>query len=172
MVEDDPSMRRSIERLLAIHGFIVESFSSAETFLERGHIDRVGCLVLDIHLSGTSGLELRACLIEAGSSIPIIFITALEDDDIEAAAARLGCVAYLRKPFPPDLLVSAVNRALTDRPSGWVPRTRNVKQVRTASPKDNRRGGNRAVRLRWVKEGPALRPVMKVTSLPDAEFAS
>ena len=118
VVEDDPSMRRSIERLLSVSGFTVEVFSSAEAFLERGHLDQLGCLVLDIHLPGMSGLELRSRLIETGSSLPTVFITALEDDNIEAAAARLGCVAYLRKPFPPDLLVSAVNKALSDPPTG------------------------------------------------------
>ena len=118
VVEDDPSMRRSIERLLSVSGFTVEVFSSAEALLERGHLDQLGCLVLDIHLPGMSGLELRSRMIETGSSLPTVFITALEDDAIEAAAARLGCVAYLRKPFPPDLLVSAVNKALSDRPTG------------------------------------------------------
>ena len=118
VVEDDPSMRRSIERLLSVSGFTVEVFSSAEALLERGRLDQLGCLVLDIHLPGMSGLELRSRMIETGSSLPTVFITALEDDDIEAAAARLGCVAYLRKPFPPELFVSAVNRALSDTPAG------------------------------------------------------
>jgi FixJ family two-component response regulator len=115
VVEDDPSMRRSIERLLTVLGCKVEGFSSAEALLERGHLDQLGCLVLDIHLPGMSGFELRDRMTETGSSLPTIFITAIEDDDVEAAAVRLGCVAYLHKPFSPDLLVSAVNRALSDR---------------------------------------------------------
>ena len=110
-------MRRSIQRLLAVHGFAVEVFMSAEAFLDRGHSDQLGCLVLDIQLPGMSGLELRARMIESGSSLPTVFITGVEDEDIEAAAARLGCVAYLRKPFPPELLVSVVNGALSD-PAG------------------------------------------------------
>jgi FixJ family two-component response regulator len=117
VVEDDPSMRRSIERLLSVSGFTVEVFSSSEALLERGRLDQLGCLVLDIDLPGMSGLELRSRLIETGSSLPTVFITALEDDTIEAAAARLGCVAYLRKPFPPELFVSAVARALSDTPA-------------------------------------------------------
>ena len=117
VVEDDPSMRRSIERLLSVVGFTVEVFSSAEAFLDRADFDQLGCLVLDIHLPGMSGIALRSRMIETGSSLPTVFITALEDDDIEAAATRLGCVALLRKPFAPDLLISSVNRALSERPA-------------------------------------------------------
>ena len=116
VVEDDPSMRRSIERLLSISDLTVEVFSSAEAFLERADFDQLGCLVLDIHLPGMSGIALRSRMIETGSSLPTVFITALEDEDIEAVATRLGCVAYLHKPFSPDLLISAVNSALSDRP--------------------------------------------------------
>jgi FixJ family two-component response regulator len=117
VVEDDLSMGRSIQRLLAAHGFAVEIFLSAEAFLDSSRSEHLGCLVLDIQLPGMSGLELCARMIESRSSPPTVFITGFDDEDFEAAAARLGCVACLRKPFPPALLVSVVNAALS-HPAG------------------------------------------------------
>jgi FixJ family two-component response regulator len=115
VVEDDQSMRRSLERLLSVHGFLVASFLSAETFLAWDHDDQPACLLLDIQLPGMSGLQLLSHMTASGVSVPTIFITAVEDDGIEAAAKRLGCVAYLHKPFPSDLLVSAIKRAIGQR---------------------------------------------------------
>ena len=103
VVEDDSSMRKSVQRLLNAHGFAVEEFPSAEAFLGRDPDSRVACVVLDIHLPGMSGLELRRRLTAAGSTLPVIFITAIDDDAVKMAAVQLGCVAYLRKPFPADL---------------------------------------------------------------------
>ena len=117
VVEDDPSMRRSVERLLNAHGFATEGYSSAETFLHGDTKNRIGCLVLDIHLNGMSGIELRHRLKDAGSSLPVIFITAVDDKALELEGTQAGCVAYLHKPFPAVLLIGAVNRAL----GGGVP---------------------------------------------------
>lgn len=79
VVEDDPSMRRSVERLLNAHGFVTEGYASAEAFLHRDTKSRIGCLVLDIHLRGMSGIELRHRLKSAGSKLPVVFITAVDD---------------------------------------------------------------------------------------------
>jgi FixJ family two-component response regulator len=106
-------MRRSIQRLLNVSGFSVEMFDSAEAFLDREDDSVVGCVVLDIHLSGMSGLELRRRLTAVGSILPVIFITANDDDALRTAAIELGCVNYLRKPFPAESLISAVKNALS-----------------------------------------------------------
>src|SRR5262249_59151813 len=98
--------------LLAIEGFNVEAFESAEAFLDRHFASQVDCLVLDIQLPKMSGIELRQQLTTTGSDIPIIFITAIEDKGLEDAAVRVGCVAYLRKPFEPEKLIDAVTDAL------------------------------------------------------------
>jgi FixJ family two-component response regulator len=119
IAEDDPSLRRSVRRLLNAHGFAVEEFPSAETFLGRDPDSRVAFVVLDIHLPGMSGLELRSRLTAAGSPLPIIFITAIDDDAVKIAAVQLGCVAFLRKPFPAELLIGAVTNALAGPPTGW-----------------------------------------------------
>jgi len=118
IVEDDPGMRRGIERLLNALGFEVEVFDSAEAFLARDPDSRVGCLVLDIHLPGMSGLELRHRLTAVGSALPVTFITANDNDAVETVAIQAGCAAYLHKPFPANLLVTAVTNALTGLQAG------------------------------------------------------
>ena len=115
VVEDDPSMRKSIERLLAAHGFVTEAYSSGEAFLSRKTESQVDCLVLDIHFDALSGVELRHRLRTSGSQVPVIFITAVDDEALEVNARRTGCVAYLHKPFAAALLIEAVSKALADR---------------------------------------------------------
>jgi FixJ family two-component response regulator len=114
VVEDDPSMRKSIERLLNTHGFATEGYSSAETFLSRDAAGQIDCIVLDIHFDGMSGVELRYHLKASGSKVPVIFITAVDDDALERKVLQAGCVAYLHKPFPTALLISAITKALDD----------------------------------------------------------
>ena len=111
-VEDDTSMRQAIERILQAGGFAAAVFASAELALEAGATAGADCLVLDIHLPGMSGLELRSRLTALGSNLPVIFITAINDDAPRSAAKLLGCVAYLNKPFAPEALVAAVAAAL------------------------------------------------------------
>ena len=70
------------------------------------------CLVLDIHLGGMSGLDLQRRLKELGSQLPIVFVTAIDDEAVHQQAMDAGCVAYLRKPFPAHLLISAIEKAI------------------------------------------------------------
>lgn len=111
-------MGRSLQRLLNAYGFSAELFGSAEAFLGRNADSLVGCVVLDIHLSGMSGLELRRRMTASGSILPVIFITANDDDALRTAAIELGCVDCLRKPFPAESLVSAVRKALASHADG------------------------------------------------------
>jgi FixJ family two-component response regulator len=112
VVEDDPSMRRSVRRLLNAYGFLTEEYSSAEAFLSRDGAIKIDCLVLDVDFGGMSGIELQRQLKDCGSKLPVIFITALEDGAIETEAVKTGCIAYLHKPFPANLLIDAINKAL------------------------------------------------------------
>ena len=116
VVDDDLSIRKSIERLLNAHGFTTEVFASAEAFLSRGYLNQITCLVLDIHLGGMSGIELQRQLVAAGTKLPVIFITAIDEEDLELAALEAGCVAYLHKPFPAASLIGAIRKALPDLP--------------------------------------------------------
>ena len=111
VVDNDPSMRVSLERLLQAQGFGTEIFPSAEAFLGAG--STADCLLLDIHLDGMGGFELRRRLSSAGSRLPVIFMTAFDDDATRHEAANLGCVAYLRKPFAGHLLMEAITDATT-----------------------------------------------------------
>lgn len=117
VVEDDPSIRLSFERLLVQHGFATEMFDSVEDFQERADLARPQCLVLDIMLKNRSGIDLRRELTRAGVSIPVIFVTATDSDRIRQAAIDSGCVACLTKPFPAKSLIGAINKATGLNPS-------------------------------------------------------
>jgi FixJ family two-component response regulator len=108
VVDDDPGILRAVQRVLQLHGFETEVFSSVEGFLEGAHLDEATCLVLDIHLQHRSGIELRRQLTRSGHSLPVIFITAVESETTHKAALEAGCAAFLYKPFPSDLLIEAI----------------------------------------------------------------
>lgn len=109
VVDDDAIMLKGVERLLNASGFDTEAYNSAEAFLARTGGPEMSCLVLDIHLGGMSGFELRHRLTVSGCALPVIFITALDDDATRQAAIAAGCIACLRKPFPARSLIGAVN---------------------------------------------------------------
>jgi FixJ family two-component response regulator len=113
VVEDDPSFRQALRRLLSAAGFSVAAFASAEEFLASESVGATACLVLDVHLGGISGFDLQQRLVTAGAPIPTIFITA-HDDPITRERARTG-VAYLRKPFREHALMGAIQQALAGR---------------------------------------------------------
>jgi CheY-like chemotaxis protein len=108
VVDDDPGILLALQRVLQLHGFETEGFSSVEGFLEGAHLDEATCLVLDVHLQHMSGIELRRQLTRSCHSLPVIFITAVESEATHKAALEAGCVAYLLKPFPSDLLIEAI----------------------------------------------------------------
>ena len=113
VVEDDPSFRRALRRLLNAAGFAVAAFASAEEFLASESAGATACLVLDVHLGGMSGFDLQQRLATAGVPIPAIFITA-HDDPVTRERARAG-VAYLQKPFREAALIGAIHQALEGR---------------------------------------------------------
>ncbi|HEY6931541.1 MAG TPA: response regulator [Thermoanaerobaculia bacterium] len=115
VVEDDRAMREALTRILGVAGFCVSAFSSAEALLEAGVAAEAACLVLDIHLPGISGFELHRRITEGDNSIPVIFITGVDDDATRERAASAG--AYLAKPFPGRSLIDAVTAALHSRAS-------------------------------------------------------
>ena len=112
VVDDDPSMLNAAESLLDAQGFATMVFASAEEFLDRGAANQVDCLLLDIHLGGLSGIELRRRLKDSGSMLPVIFMTALDDEAMREQALKAGCVAFLRKPFQARQLIDAIKKAV------------------------------------------------------------
>ena len=115
IVENDASMLRGIVRLLSAHGFYTQAFASAEAFLDRKIVNEVACLILDIHLDGISGIELRRQLTKSGSPLPVIFITGTDDEATRKEAIEARCVAYLLKPFSANLLIGAIEEAMRQR---------------------------------------------------------
>src|SRR5207249_2993835 len=100
VVDDDASLRRSLRNLLMSVGFRVETFQSAEAFLDSVHRENTGCLVLDLRMTGMNGLDLLRHLAARGSRIPVIILTAHGDDETRQRSLQAGAVAFLTKPFP------------------------------------------------------------------------
>ena len=111
IVDDDLAILRSLKRLLNVYGYVAEVFDSAEAFCATANPQNGLCLVLDINLNGTNGIDLRRQLTRSGSSLPVIFVTANDSDSVRRAAIESGCVAYLRKPFSAGSLVDAIGKA-------------------------------------------------------------
>src|SRR6058998_2040233 len=112
VVDDDPSVRRSTERLLRSAGLKVQTFSSAREFLVSHRSEGPACLVLDVRMPGLSGMDLQRELAQSGIYIPIIFITAHGDIPMSVRAMKAGAVEFLTKPFRSRALVDAVRAAL------------------------------------------------------------
>ena len=112
VIEDDESYRLAVQRLLKSAGLSVQSFSSAEAFLDSGQQHETGCLITDIKMPGISGLELQYRLNCDHCPIPTIFITAHGDERMRLQALRAGAVEFLAKPFDDELLLENVRAAL------------------------------------------------------------
>jgi FixJ family two-component response regulator len=108
VVDDDPSMVKAIQRLLTAKGFDTAGFSSAEGLLGSSVRHAATCFLFDIHLSGMSGIELRRRLAANGCTVPVIFMTAFDDEATRREALAAGCIAYLNKPFAAELLMNAI----------------------------------------------------------------
>jgi FixJ family two-component response regulator len=111
VVDDDPSMRRSMKRLLQEHGFEAKLFESAEALVNHDNFQQAFCIILDINLDGESGIDLRRWLAEQQVQVPIVFVTGNDTHESRAAAIASGCIAYLTKPFAAASLIESVERA-------------------------------------------------------------
>jgi FixJ family two-component response regulator len=113
VVDDDISVRKSLDRLIRSARMDVKVYSSAEEFLNAEHSPKADCLILDIRLPGMSGLELHRHLLARKFNVPVIFITAHgSDEQARSEAESVWTVAYFIKPFNGDELLDAVDMAL------------------------------------------------------------
>ena len=112
IVDDDPSVRRALARLVESLGMRAESYGSPEELLNQGPSDEVGCFLFDIQLPGMDGFELRERIVAEGSGRPVIFLTAHPDETKRARARAAGATAYLEKPFDEAVLLQAIRLAL------------------------------------------------------------
>jgi FixJ family two-component response regulator len=115
IVDDDSVVRGAIESLVRSLGFLARTFPSAEAFLQSRLVTETSCLISDVQLPGTSGVELQERLSELGLSIPTIFITAYPDDAVRARALAAGAVCFLHKPFDGQSLIQCIDVALNGR---------------------------------------------------------
>jgi len=112
VVDDDPSVQASLKFLVSTVGLQVESFDSAEAFLNKEPPDGPSCLVLDVRLRGMSGLDLQRELAARDLRIPIVFITGHGDIPMSVRAMKAGAVEFLSKPFRDQDLLDAIRAAL------------------------------------------------------------
>jgi FixJ family two-component response regulator len=112
VVDDDVSVRESLELLIAAAGWRAETFASAQEFLERPRVLVPSCLVLDVSLPGLNGLDLQERVARERTDVPIIFITGYGDVPMTVRAMKAGAVEFLTKPFGDDVLLEAIRHAI------------------------------------------------------------
>jgi FixJ family two-component response regulator len=112
LIDDEPSVRRSLSRLLRSAGYRVREFASAGEFLESPPQEGPHCLVLDVKMPEMNGLELQQALAQGDRSLPIVFITGHGDIPTSVRAMRAGATDFLSKPFDANDLLAAIERAL------------------------------------------------------------
>ena len=112
VVDDDESVRAAVSGMVESFGFSVGTFESAEEFLQSGRAASTSCLILDVQMPGTSGVELHNQLVSSGHRIPTIFVTAFPDARVRERVLRAGAVCFLSKPFARDDLLGCIRTAL------------------------------------------------------------
>jgi FixJ family two-component response regulator len=131
VVDDDVSVRESLELLIKFAGWQPETFASAAEFLARPRITTPSCLVLDVSLPDLNGLELQKLIASERTDMPIIFITGHGDVPMTVQAMKAGAVEFLTKPFDDELLLSAIKHALKRSASVLADQTE-IKALRTS----------------------------------------
>ena len=111
VVDDDPSSRSALGRLLKSAGFQVKLFASAQEFLDFDPVEPEAVMILGVRMPGLNGLELQKRLMDRGETLPIIFLTAFEDLQARRAALQRGAVAFLQKPVDEKVLFEAIKEA-------------------------------------------------------------
>jgi len=183
VVDDDISVRESLELLIKAAGWRAETFATAQAFLARPRVTVPCCLVLDVSLPGLNGLELQQRLAER-QEMPIIFITGYGDVPMSVRAMKAGAVEFLTKPFKDDVLVEAIRQAiersrvtlqqqsevqaLHDCYQSLTPREREVMALVVSGLLNKQVGGELGISEITVKahRGQVMRK-MKAESLPD-----
>ena len=115
VVDDDISVRESVATLIGLEGFPVETFDSAHAFLGRPGSRSPACLILDVSLPGTTGIDLQGELVRMGMDVPVIFLTGHGDIPTSVQAMKAGALEFFTKPYDPDDLLAAVKHAASPR---------------------------------------------------------
>jgi len=112
VIDDDPGVRDSLSVLLRSAGYEAETFASGASFLESQHDARPGCVIADFRMPGMTGIELHLRLLQRGSDIPVIIISAYGDIPVAVEAMSRGAVTFLEKPFGDEILLDWVKHAI------------------------------------------------------------
>jgi FixJ family two-component response regulator len=112
IIDDDESVREATKCLVRSLGYVAAAFASAEEFLRSERVGDTACLITDIQMPGLNGLELHEQLVEAGRSMPVIFITAFPEEKVRTRALAAGACGFLKKPFDEQSLIGCLDRAL------------------------------------------------------------
>jgi len=112
IVDDDASVRKSLARLLRVHGYETDTYASADEYLTQAQDIQAACLILDLQMPGTDGMELQQRLIASGAETAIVFLSGHGDIPTSVQAMKLGAVDFLTKPVDEDSLTEAVNNAI------------------------------------------------------------
>jgi FixJ family two-component response regulator len=139
IVDDDPSVRRSLARVMAVAGYRVETFASAGDFMARGPSVGPCCVILDVRMPGLTGLDLQETLAGSAQRMPIVFITGHGDIPMTVRAMKAGALDFLTKPFKVAALVDVVRRAVAQdvRERGEAGRTAEVlARVKRLTPRE------------------------------------
>ena len=139
VIDDDSSIRTAVERLVVSAGFHCETFASADDYLQAAREDVPGCLILDVRMPGSSGLDLQHALKESGHERPIIFLTAHADVPVTLIAMKGGALELLTKPPDPEELLEAVRHAIdrdTVERAGRLRRLEVAERYRALTPRE------------------------------------
>jgi FixJ family two-component response regulator len=112
IVDDEPGMLRALHRLLNFAGFCVQTFETAQAFLEWSRCNRPGCVLLDLGLPGMNGLQIQAELRDRGFDCPIVFLSGQADVSTSVAAMKAGALDFLTKPVDADTLIDVISAAI------------------------------------------------------------
>jgi len=115
VVEDDASVRASMNNLLRSLGYVVHTFESAEEFLASPHLNDTSCVVADVQMSAMSGIELLVTMRMQGHAAPFIVITAYPDESVRDGAMKAGAIGFLAKPFAMLNLIACLDAALASQ---------------------------------------------------------
>jgi FixJ family two-component response regulator len=117
VIDDDASVRTATNNLLSSHGYVIQTFVSADDFLRSARLDESSCVIADVQMPGMSGLDLLTHVRTRGNGVPFIFITAFPDESVRARALKVGAICFLAKPFAGPVLIDCIETAL-NRPRG------------------------------------------------------
>jgi len=110
-VDDDRRVRDSVQSVLESAGYDARAFESGEAFLDSGILSKVACVIADVRLPGIDGIELQRRIRHERPELPIVFVTAHDDDDVRRRAMRDGAIAFMLKPFDGGELLEHIARA-------------------------------------------------------------